>query len=527
MGSTVVEYTVLSGDNRIDALLLDSPSWNSLPDTEGNTVYYSFSGRGGYQEVFALGYFNRSMRAAARQLLSDAEDITGIHFVETSNPYLARLFFYSGELQGYSTAGITYTEWYGEVIDSVTVYLDVYDFPASRDPDPGEDAYETLLHEIGHALGLDHPHEGIVLTAAPDNTNYTVMSYQSAGEPKSSFQSLDLAALEWIYGGDGIRGDWGLDSTYGSDVDEIDLSAPELVVSDPAPGSLNIGLQQIISLTFDEPLMLNESSTAILLRSANAGLVPLTTRVEGEVLIIVPDEKLAFATDYLLTLASGALSDPAGNGSAAILLSFSTLADGTSNNDLLSGSTLADELEGGAGIDTLTCPGLRADYELTRRPTGDWTLTGIETEPDQLSNIERLQFDDGYLALDLDGHAGTVVKTLGAIFGQDSVTNPIYVGIGLAYMDEGMTAAELMELALELRLGSDFSPAAEIDLLYTNLLGQLASHQDQQYWQQVLATGESTPTSLALMAAELEQNQTNIDLLGLVSGGIAYVPAEV
>ncbi len=46
------------------------------------------------------------------------------------------------------------------------------------------DVYETevplhlLLHEIGHSLGLKHPHEGeIQLTAAEDNGTYTVMSF--------------------------------------------------------------------------------------------------------------------------------------------------------------------------------------------------------------------------------------------------------------------------------------------------------------------------------------------------------------
>ncbi|MFI3123467.1 MAG: M10 family metallopeptidase C-terminal domain-containing protein, partial [Methylococcales bacterium] len=67
--------------------------------------------------------------------------------------------------------------------------------------------YETLLHEIGHALGLKHPFEiPNKLAKDLDNTNNTVMSYTYKGDYKTEFQSYDLAALQWIYGGDGLGG---------------------------------------------------------------------------------------------------------------------------------------------------------------------------------------------------------------------------------------------------------------------------------------------------------------------------------
>ena len=38
----------------------------------------------------------------------------------------------------------------------------------------------TIIHEIGHAMGLAHPHEGgaQTLQTALDSLNYTVMSYE-------------------------------------------------------------------------------------------------------------------------------------------------------------------------------------------------------------------------------------------------------------------------------------------------------------------------------------------------------------
>jgi hypothetical protein len=54
-------------------------------------------------------------------------------------------------------------------------------------------------------------------------------------------------------------------------------------------------------------------------------------------------------------------------------------------------------------------------------------------------DVERLLFDDGRWALDVDGHAGTAVKLLGAVFGPDSVRIEAYVGIVLQVLDGGMS----------------------------------------------------------------------------------------
>jgi serralysin len=67
---------------------------------------------------------------------------------------------------------------------------------------PGSWAYLTMLHEIGHALGLKHPHEGAwTLPAAHDQYAYTVMSYTAGGAayPQTPML-LDIAAVQHLYG---------------------------------------------------------------------------------------------------------------------------------------------------------------------------------------------------------------------------------------------------------------------------------------------------------------------------------------
>ena len=73
--------------------------------------------------------------------------------------------------------------------------------------------YGALMHEIGHALGLEHPHEGNILTDQYDYAKYTIMSYNETDEAyytggegvrqflvSSTPMVLDVAALQHLYG---------------------------------------------------------------------------------------------------------------------------------------------------------------------------------------------------------------------------------------------------------------------------------------------------------------------------------------
>ena len=93
-------------------------------------------------------------------------------------------------------------------------------------PIQGDYGWETIIHEIGHTLGLKHPGaynagggvaRGPYLTATDDNRRNTIMSYKAptdattnwvaAGQGYSNqgvsprtFMPMDILALQFLYG---------------------------------------------------------------------------------------------------------------------------------------------------------------------------------------------------------------------------------------------------------------------------------------------------------------------------------------
>jgi len=201
-----------------------------------------------------------------------------------------------------------------------------------------------------------------------------------------------------------------------------------------------------------------------------------------------------FVENLALAGGTAALSGT-GNASANVLT-------GNAGRNVLNGQAGNDTLDGGDGIDTAVYSGTRSQYTVTRAATTSVAASATSEGTDSLSNVERLQFSDGSLAIDLTGNAGIVAKILGAVFGQAEVGNRAYAGIGLGYADGGMSYTDLMQLALGVRLGSSASNDGVVNLLYTNVMGSAPDASTHSHYVSWITSGSYTQASLATLAAD-------------------------
>ena len=193
-------------------------------------------------------------------------------------------------------------------------------------------------------------------------------------------------------------------------------------------------------------------------------------------------------------------------------------------NDTFKGQAGTDLFDGGLGTDTVVYSGPLVQYTVNK--SGSRYIVSEPTGSDgtdYLTNIERLKFKDKFIAIDLDGNAGTTAKILGAVFGKESVSNKSYVGIGLNFLDTGWTYDNLAGLALD-AAGAKTNDQI-VSLLWTNVIGTKPTAADKQPFIALLENG-MTAGALAHLAADTSLNTVNINLVGLAQTGIEYIPVS-
>ncbi len=260
------------------------------------------------------------------------------------------------------------------------------------DPQPGEYEFMTFLHEIGHALGLDHPgaYNGNSVTYnndaeyAQDTHMYTVMSYFDAENTGADWYASngqwyyaqtpmlhDILTIQSIYGADSTTRSG--DTVYGFNANAsewiYDFSqnlAPVLTIWDGAG---------------DDTLDLSGWSL-----SSTISLVPGTFSHANAMI-----NNIAIAFDAWIENAIGGTGDDTlvGNDIANTL-------QGGAGNDTLDGASGNDWIDGGAGIDIIY--GGAGDDMLVYDSEDD--LTSL----DGGSGFDTLVFTDVWMAFDLAGH---------------------------------------------------------------------------------------------------------------------------
>jgi hypothetical protein len=377
---------------------------------------------------------------------------------------------------------------------------------------PGSAGWMVFLHELGHAVGLKHPHDDGG-TGRPtleqlglgslDIDYATIMSYNDdynwnlrSWDPATPM-ILDVLALQYLYG------------------KNMNTNASDTFYSLARTGNYQTWWDAGGTDTVSAALQ----GEGWLVMLPNTRLSSLVDTKAG---FAAPGADLALTAPTTLIWLAGDIENATGSNFGDVLVGSDAAnrLTGNGGNDFLKGLRGDDVIDGGSGIDIAAFQGLRSQYVITVS-TGGTTVAGPDGV-DSLTQVERLQFDDVDIATDLGGNAGMTAKLLGAVFGSAAVHNTSFVGIGLNLFDSGWTYTQVADLALDAALGSARSNTSVFDLLYFDTVGSHAAQATADYWVGQLQSGAMSQAQLATFAADMDLNLANIGFVGLTTTGVEY-----
>ena len=257
--------------------------------------------------------------------------------------------------------------------------------------------YMSLIHELGHALGLKHPFEDDkVLDAAHATQQYSVMAYAGAANglfvdvtetPTTwSWQAYnvvpdtpmlyDIAAMQYLYGAN---------TTYrtGNDTYTFDTATPFLRTIWDAGGNDTFS---IANLSAGSVIDLQQGHYSSIHIPSDSGAGINWTR---------PPPAATYDGTDNLAIAFGAVIENAIGGSGDDTLI------GNSAANRLQGNGGSNIIDGGAGIDTAVYGGNFSAYSIAASGNGGYTVTSRANpgQSDTLTGIERLALADGTISL--------------------------------------------------------------------------------------------------------------------------------
>ena len=157
----------------------------------------------------AVGFlpFNDQQKAFSLLAMNYVSSVVDLRFVPTNDANAVNTISFANNRQ----TGSSGYSWY-PFPDPIGSDIFLNSSRANLSPGDGQFSALTMIHELGHALGLKHPFShpqagggdsdpGPYLPDAEENTTWTVMSYTySAAQFHLAYSPLDLAALQYLYG---------------------------------------------------------------------------------------------------------------------------------------------------------------------------------------------------------------------------------------------------------------------------------------------------------------------------------------
>jgi hypothetical protein len=196
-------------------------------------------------------------------------------------------------------------------------------------------------------------------------------------------------------------------------------------------------------------------------------------------------------------------------------------------NDTLTGQPGTDYFDGGLGLDIVVYSGPQERYTINK--SGNRYIVSEPTgsdDTDNLVNIERLQFSNGKVALDVEtGNAGEAAKVIGALLGPTYVKDKSLAGIVINLLDQNYTSDAIVKLGLAtpmfLGMAGSSSNTDFVKQVFKNVVGRPPTPSESSTYVNSLDTSTSQ-ISLALEAARSELNAASINLVGLIQHGLEF-----
>lgn len=398
-----------TGNPVVDGLIIGG-AWNTA------TITYSFAAgdidRNGRQD-----FDEGDWKDFYRQIVADVASFTGLTFREVGGTGMINFVLRAGGggEAGVPGPGVT-------MVDSV-VGIDPHVAAAAAAVRLGTFS-ETWFHELGHSLGLKHPHDvdgdmprlpGVIDPGDKGTGNlnshlYSVMGYtgsfwgednpftpeidpntalgtQPGGTQPGSFGAIDIAALQAIYGarafntGDDVY-------TFG---DDVDANRGYTAIWDT-------GGADEIRYTGTSRAKIDLRAATLRAEIGGGGQLSTAQTLTGGYTIangVTIENATGGGNDDILVGndAANLLRGGAGNDSLA----------GGEGDDTLAGGAGSDRLVGGSGTDMAVYEGGRAAYAVTRIADGSLqvadTRAGAPEGSDTLVGVESVRFADGTFAL--------------------------------------------------------------------------------------------------------------------------------
>lgn len=194
-------------------------------------------------------------------------------------------------------------------------------------------------------------------------------------------------------------------------------------------------------------------------------------------------------------------------------------------NDSFQGQPGTDFIDGGLGTDTVVYSGPIEQYSVNK--SGNRYIVSEPTgsdDTDYLTSIERLQFKNAKLALDIaNGPVADGAKLIGALLGPAFVKDKALAGIVIGLMDQNYSPEFVATLGLAtpmfLGMAGSGSHVDFVKQVFTNVVGRPPLPQELGQYVGMLENGAATQASLAVMAANTDLNAARIDLVGLMQHG--------